>query len=80
MIMKKLLMTQRSVHKQIVRSKNITVMDDINCKEMSWEDWTTEEGKTSCRNKLLQLAMDNILKHSGLKKIQDIEEMKNHHD
>ena len=45
----------------IVRSRNITIMGDFNCKEVLWEDWLTEGGELSWGNRLLQLAMDNIL-------------------
>ena len=36
-------------------------MGNFNCKEVSWEDWSTERGEMSWGNRLLHLAMDNVL-------------------
>ena len=53
--------TEECMKSVIVRSRNITIMGDFNCKEVLWEDWLTEGGELSWGNRLLQLAMDNIL-------------------
>ena len=45
----------------VSESENVTIMGDFNCKEISWENWSTEGSELSWGNELLQLAMDNIL-------------------
>ena len=46
----------------VTESENITIMGDFNCNEvLPWENWSTEGSDLSWGNKLLQLAMDNIL-------------------
>uniref|UniRef100_A0A0P4VYJ0 Endonuclease/exonuclease/phosphatase domain-containing protein n=1 Tax=Scylla olivacea TaxID=85551 RepID=A0A0P4VYJ0_SCYOL len=45
----------------VINSENIILMGDFNCKEVSWENWSSEGSELSWENKLLQLVMDNIL-------------------
>ncbi len=39
---------------------DILQMGDFNCKEISWENWTTEGSEPSWGNKLLDLATENF--------------------
>ena len=42
-------------------SHNLTVMGDLNCGKVQWEDWYTEGSEDSWGNKLLNLTMENAL-------------------
>ena len=53
--------TTLCMRNMLIKSDNITVMGDFNCKEVSWENWSTDGSDMSWGNKLLQMAMDNIL-------------------
>ena len=44
----------------VIESENVTIMGDFNCKEVSWENLSTEGSELSWGNKLLQLAMNNV--------------------
>lgn len=39
----------------------ILIMGDFNCKEVSWENWSTEGSEASWGNKVLELVIDNVL-------------------
>ena len=43
---------------------NLTVMGDFNCKEVNWEELTTERSEDSWGNKMLKFAMENTLTSS----------------
>ena len=59
---KKMLGDTGNCLKKILReSKNITLMGDFNCKEVCWEEWSTEGGKDSWGNTLLNLVMSNMM-------------------
>ena len=40
---------------------NLTIMGDFNCREVNWEEWTTEGIDESWGSKMLKLAMENTL-------------------
>lgn len=46
---------------KVLSGDKLIMMGDFNCKEVCWEQWYTEGTESSWRNKLLQLAVDNIL-------------------
>ncbi len=45
----------------LAESNNITFMGDFNCKEVFWEEWTTDGGEESWRYMLLNLIMTNTM-------------------
>ena len=47
--------------KLLEENSEILTMGDFSCKEVSWEDWTTEGSETSWGARLLELAIENIL-------------------
>jgi len=53
--------TTRSLRKTIEGSENIIVMGDFNCKEVCWEEWSTEGGEESWGGTMLNLVMNNIM-------------------
>ena len=38
---------------------NLTIMGDFNCKEVNWEEWTTEGSDESWGSEILKLAMES---------------------
>ncbi len=40
---------------------NIMIMEDFNCKNVKWEDWSVERKGELWGGKLLRMAMDNLM-------------------
>lgn len=53
--------TKQCLEEMIKKSDIITFMGDLNCKELSWEDWTTNRGENSWGSTLLILTMENVM-------------------
>ena len=53
--------TVECIQKLLIDSKNITIMGDFNCKEVNWEEWNTPGTQETWGDRLLKLAMENIL-------------------
>lgn len=53
--------TCRCLERLLKESRNIILMGDFNCKEVNWEEWDTEGGEDSWGNRILNLAMRNVM-------------------
>lgn len=53
--------TRTCLAELLEENDDILLMGDFNCKEISWENWTTEGSESSWGNKLLDLAIENVL-------------------
>lgn len=53
--------TKEWLVKKIKENNKIVIMGDFNCKEINWEEWNTRGGEDSWEDKVLKLAMNNIM-------------------
>ncbi len=53
--------TKEWLVKKIKENNKIVIMGDFNCKEINWEEWNTRRGEDSWGDKVLKLAMNNIM-------------------
>ncbi len=53
--------TKEWLVKKIKENNKIVIMGDFNCKEINWEEWNTRGGEDSWGDKVLKLAMNNIM-------------------
>lgn len=61
--MKRLRTQKKAV--ECLMSVNIMIMDDFNCKNVKWEEWSVKGSEESWGEELIRRAMDNLMTVGG---------------